>query len=296
MNSKPSIVVTGAKGQLGQSLKRELSLAGFDKVEYIDIEDLDLANQKGVAAYFETHPCDILINCAAYTAVDKAEEEPNKAMMINAMVPMYLGEQAAKNKFKIIHISTDYVFSGTKNSPYVEEDTGEEDKAGKGPINQYGKTKLVGELLLQKYIADAVIIRTSWLYSEFGKNFVKTMINKAAEDTEVKVVNDQFGSPTYAGDLARAIIEMIQADEWQGGVFHFCNSGAISWRDFAAAVYEEAGKDKDMVSAIPTESYPTLARRPKYSVLDTAKIRKTFGIDIPEWRESLRRCMENLKN
>lgn len=296
MNSKPSIVVTGAKGQLGQSLKRELSLAGFDKVEYIDIEDLDLVNQKEVTAYFETHPCDILINCAAYTAVDKAEEEPNKAMMINAMVPMYLGEQAAKHKFKIIHISTDYVFSGTNNSPYVEEDTGEEDKTGKGPINQYGKTKLVGELLLQKYTPDAVIIRTSWLYSEFGKNFVKTMINKAAEDTEVKVVNDQFGSPTYAGDLARAIIEMIQADEWLGGVFHFCNSGAISWRDFAGAVYEEAGKDKDMVSAIPTESYPTLARRPKYSVLDTAKIRKSFGIEIPEWRESLRRCMENLKN
>jgi dTDP-4-dehydrorhamnose reductase len=226
------------------------------------------------------------INCAAYTAVDKAESEQDMAMLVNREAVGNLAAVCKKFNTKLIHISTDYVFDGESETPYQPDDQ-------TGPISIYGISKLKGEGLCLKENADAIIIRTAWVYSEFGNNFVKTMMRLMKDRPEIKVVNDQVGAPTYAADLAKAILDIINSGNWVSGIYHYSNKGKISWYDFAVAIKEMIGSSC-IVHPIPTIDYPTPAKRPKFSLLDTSKITSKFGIQIPEWRESLRRCMTRL--
>lgn len=284
------IIVTGGKGQLGQTLRREMPLAGLHNVEFIDVDDLDITDEEAVMRYFEEHPCSFLVNCAAYTAVDRAEDECEQAYNVNAMAVLKLANAAKEYGFKIIQISTDYVFSGCGNRPYREEDEIFDIERQEGPFTVYGRTKLLGEIGLQTMIPlHHVIIRTSWLYSEYGHNFFRTMLRKAVADEKVRVVADQKGCPTYAGDLAKVIISVIKSETWKPGIYHYCNSGVTSWHGFASAIYEIAGKDPANVIPIMTEDYPTAARRPKYSALDTGKIKAMYGVDCPDWRDSLKK-------
>lgn len=285
----PKIVVTGSEGQLGNSLKREFALFPKAAVEYIDKQDLDLTDADAVEEFFSGRDIDYVVNCAAYTAVDRAEEEREKAFDINTKAVGNLARQAANKGFKIIHISTDYVFSGEKESPYKEEDIySEEEKAAAGPKTRYGQTKLAGEKELFYQAPDSMVIRTSWLYSEFGKNFVKTMLSRAIDKSPVKVVEDQTGCPTYAGDLAKAIVDILRGGKWTSGVYHYCNSGITNWFDFAREVYLNGGADSQLVTPIKTEQYPTAAQRPKNSALDTTKIQETYNLSIEDWRISLK--------
>lgn len=289
------ILVTGGKGQLGRSLRREMPKAGLTDVRFIDIDELDLADEALLERFLSDNSFDVVVNCAAYTAVDKAEDQREEAYAANAKVPADLGRLAGKYGFRVIHISTDYVFTGTKSSPYLEEDIESEEELKKGgPKTVYGSTKLEGETLLLQSSPESIVIRTSWLYSEYGRNFVKTMWEKARENADIKVVADQIGSPTYAGDLALAIIRILQSEKWKGGVYHFCNSGEISWFDLAKAVYEDAGGE-GTVTPIATVDYPTKAKRPMYSVLDTSKIRNTYGVETPDWRGRVAKTVDYLK-
>jgi len=279
------ILVTGAKGQLGNELKKlSGSLPDFD-FSFIDIEDLDLIDDRQVFCFFAKQQFDYIINCAAYTAVDKAETEQALARLINANVPEILlrASKEYNPDTKLIHISTDYVFDGKNYKPYNENDL-------TNPINVYGKTKLEGENLIKDF-ENVIILRTSWLYSSFGHNFVKTVLRLADERETLNIVADQIGTPTYAEDLANAILNIIKKGNFEKGIYHYSNEGVASWYDFAISILEEK-KIRKKVVPVKTEDFKTPAKRPFFSVLDKTKVKNTFDLHIPHWRESLKRCLK----
>lgn len=273
------ILVTGGNGQLGTELKKRLPSALF-----ADVADLDITDMGAVQAYVAQHGVDTIVNCAAYTAVDKAEEDSAAAYRVNVTGP----ENLAKTGCKMVHISTDYVFDGLGHKPYEPDD---ETK----PISVYGKTKREGEKAVLANAQNAVVIRTAWLYSAYGNNFVKTMRRLGAEKEQINVVDDQIGTPTYAGDLAAAIVHILpQLQESCRGIYHYTNEGVCSWYDFAHEIMALSGL-KCRVNPIPGSAYPTKAKRPFYSVLGKTKIKETFGLQIPYWKQSLQDCLESLK-
>ena len=288
MIMREKIIVTGANGQLGREL-RELSTSypGYDFI-FTTRHELPLDNSDVINEFIKKHQPGYFINCAAYTAVDKAESEKELAYKINAEAPGIIAEACKKNSVRLMHISTDYVFNGLGKTPYKEEDTND-------PVNLYGATKLEGEKRVTRLNPDAIIIRTAWVYSVFGNNFVKTMLRLMGEKEQINVVNDQFGTPTYAADLAEVILQIISSKQWEAGVYHFSNAGQISWYDFAVAIKEASGS-ACKVNPITTSEYPTPAKRPHYSVLDKTKIQQTFDISIQDWKTSLSVFMERFKN
>jgi dTDP-4-dehydrorhamnose reductase len=286
------ILVTGANGQLGSEIKALSDGIGGFAVTFIDVEDLDLTDRDAVEAFFKAGSYDYVINCAAYTAVDKAESDEDTAFKVNAAAVGLLGEVTAHYKTRIIHISTDYVFDGSANRPYTEDDE-------VNPVSAYGRSKLKGEELLQKNNPDSVIIRTAWLYSAFGNNFVKTMLRLGKERDELRVVFDQVGSPTHAADLAKAVVDIIQKTEsgdkeFVTGIYHFSNEGVISWYDFAYHILDLAGVECKIIPVL-SEEYPVPAPRPAYSVLNKEKIKDIYDIDVPYWYDSLKRMLDGLR-
>ena len=281
-----NILITGCNGQLGNEM--QLLEASHPQHTYFntDVAELDITNQDAIEAFVNENQIDGIVNCAAYTAVDKAEENEELCTKLNAEAPAYLAAAIGKRRGWMIQISTDYVFDGTQHTPYTEE-------ADTCPNSVYGKTKLVGELNVQKFCEQSMIIRTAWLYSTFGNNFVKTMIRLGKEKPELGVIFDQIGTPTYARDLAVAIFAAIE----QGivpGVYHFSNEGVISWYDFTKAIHRIAGITTCHVRPLHTSEYPTPAKRPHYSVLDKTKIKQTYNIEVPYWEESLADCIAKL--
>ena len=277
-----NILITGANGQLGNCL-RDLAVDFQDKYNfyYTDVAELDITDATAIDKYVVENRINIIINAAAYTAVDKAEEDQENAYRINCTAVKNLAEAAKKHGLFLIHVSTDYVFPGDACTPYVETDP-------TGPLSVYGSTKLAGEQAILESGCRAVIIRTSWLYSEYGNNFVKTMLRLGAERESLRVVCDQIGGPTYAGDLAQAIFGMLdhQPEDGQTEIYHFANEGVCSWFDFAKAIMELGGLGC-RVEAIPSSDYPAKAHRPAFSVFNLGKIKSTLGVGIPYWRESL---------
>jgi dTDP-4-dehydrorhamnose reductase len=285
----PTILVTGANGQLARELQ-ELS-ANFPRFQFIFTtkEDLPIENRMELTSFFQNQPIHYCINCAAYTAVDKAESDSENAFLINAEA---VGNMAMICKIygsKFIHISTDYVYDGSKGIPLKETDT-------TGPLNVYGSSKLRGEELALENNPSSIVIRTSWVYSSYGSNFVKTMLRLFKEKSELKVVSDQIGSPTYAGDLASVIMLFIQkndAGEDFSGIFNYSNSGITNWYEFALAIKEFSNSHCD-IQPVPSSMYGTPAKRPFYSVMDTSKVKKCLQIDIPFWKDSLKKCIAKL--
>jgi len=278
------ILVTGSNGQLGSEIRKISGSFSEMEIAFTDVDELDITNPWKVADYLATFKPAYLINCAAYTAVDKAETDLLTATLLNATAVGILAEQSAEIACKIIHVSTDYVFSGRGPRPYKEDDRVD-------PQSVYGKTKLEGEKLCQKMNPDSLIIRTSWLYSIFGNNFVKTMVRLGNEKPELGVIADQIGTPTNAADLASAILTIISSatkDEktFIPGIYHYSNEGVASWYDFAKAIFEIGGINCK-AKPIATEDYPSPVPRPPYSVLNKSKIKLIFGIQIPHWRDSL---------
>lgn len=284
MSHKPNILVTGADGQLGSELRYLAdNFTGF-AWHFHNRSTLPLTSERLLAECFSAHRFSYCINAAAYTAVDLAEQETELAFAVNATAPGILAGLCAAQGARLIHVSTDYVFDGKADKPYREEDP-------VSPQNVYGASKLAGEQAVMQQDPSSIIIRTSWVYSRYGKNFVKTMLRLMKERNELNVVNDQFGSPTYAADLASAIASVI-ADHHQPqeGVYHYANQGVISWFDFATAIRDISGLSCKVLP-ITTDQYPTPAKRPPWSVLDTSKIRRVFGLDIPLWKASLDHCI-----
>ena len=282
------ILVTGANGQLGQCLQKISSQ--FEEFEFIftDSETLDITIKEEVNDFFWQNAPDFCINAAAYTAVDLAETDIEKAFLVNADGTENLAEACAENNAQFIHVSTDYVFDGENNLAYTEEDF-------TNPLGVYGASKLAGDELALEVNPCSVILRTSWVYSEFGKNFVKTMLNLFATKEELSIVADQFGQPTNANDLAEAIMKIIKSEKITPGIFNFSNLGRISWFDFAEKI-AELSEAKIKLNAIETSQYPTPAKRPKNSVLDLGKISKTYAIQLKPWEESIEDCIQILQN
>lgn len=282
------ILVTGGDGQLGRSLQR-LGAVSPNRYRFTDRAQIDITDAEAVRAAVEATHASVIVNCAAYTAVDRAEEEPEAAELLNATAPGHLAAAAAHAGATLIHVSTDYVFDGRGNTPLAEE-------APTAPLGVYGRTKLRGEQAVAASGCRAITIRTAWLYSEYGSNFLKTMLRLTAEREELRVVCDQTGTPTYAGDLALAIFSIIESGRYRGceGLYHFSDEGVCSWYDFAAEIAAEAGRDACRIEPCRTADYPTRAVRPAYTVLDKTKIKRTFDLEIPHWRDSLRYCMERL--
>ena len=281
-----NILITGCNGQLGNEM--QLLEESHPQHTYFntDVQELDITDQEAIETFIETHQIDGVVNCAAYTAVDKAEDNEELCTRLNAEAPAYLAAAIGKRGGWMIQISTDYVFDGTQHTPYTEE-------ADTCPNSVYGKTKLVGEFNVQKFCEQSMIIRTAWLYSTFGNNFVKTMIRLGKEKPELGVIFDQIGTPTYARDLAVAIFAAIE----QGivpGIYHFSNEGVISWYDFTKAIHRIAGITTCHVRPLHTSEYPTPANRPHYSVLDKTKIKQTYNLEVPYWEESLAECIAKL--
>ena len=283
---RPLVLVTGANGQLGNELRQlETKWPEFEFL-FLSREDLPIHHFELVRNFFKaTHPS-FLINCAAYTAVDKAEQEEELAFQINAEAVGVLAAICKEQDCKFVHVSTDYVFDGLANRPYREDDL-------TNPQGVYGASKLAGEKEAVLLNPDSVIIRTSWVYSSFGKNFVKTILRLLQEKPSVSVVDDQIGSPTYAADLAVAILEIISLKSWKPGVYHFSNEGEISWCAFAKAIAALTHSNTP-IQAITTAEFPTPAKRPAWSVLDKSKIKAVYGIKIRPWKESLADCLELL--
>ena len=283
-----NILITGCNGQLGN----EIQLLEKENPQHqwfnTDVQELDITNVDAIRLYVQEHQIDGIVNCAAYTAVDKAEDNEELCTKLNAEAPAYLAKAIGDRGGWMIQISTDYVFDGTHHIPYVEDDD-------TCPNSVYGRTKLVGELNVQRFCEKSMIIRTAWLYSTFGNNFVKTMIRLGKERPELGVIFDQIGTPTYARDLAVAIMTVINKGI-ASGVYHFSNEGVISWYDFTKAIHRLAGITTCHVKPLHTAEYPTPANRPHYGVLDKTKIKKAYGIEIPYWEESLRDCIEKLKD
>lgn len=294
MNKK--ILVIGKSGQLGKSIK-ELSrdLANFD-FTFSGSAELDLSNQKTVHAYFDNMQFDIVINCAAYTAVDKAETEQNIADKVNNLAVDTLAKVSKQQGMTFIHVSTDYVFDGNNSKPYIETDK-------TNPQSVYGRTKLMGEQAFLQANPNGCIIRTSWVYSEYGNNFVKTILRLGSERDELGVIFDQVGSPTYALDLANAILTMVSEEQnlkklqnkETEKIYHFSNEGVCSWYDFAKSIFELSGVECN-VQPIETKDYPTPAARPYYSLMNKTKIKQEFELQIPYWKDSLRDCLKRLKD
>ena len=281
------VLVTGANGQLGQSL--QFIAEKYPQIDFVfcDSKALDITQKAGIESVFNKIKPDFCINTAAYTAVDKAETETEKAEAINVTGAKNLAEICKEFKTQLIHVSTDFVFDGTKKTPYTEEDI-------PNPKSVYGKTKLEGEKAIQAVLEDYFIIRTSWVYSQFGANFMKTMLRLGAERDSLSVVNDQIGTPTNAVDLAEALVQIVvfvsqHPAHKVNGIYNFSNEGSCSWFDFAKKIFENNTINIDL-QPIPTSSYPTPAQRPKYSVLDKTKIKLVFGIAIKSWEESLNNC------
>ena len=273
------ILVTGGNGQLAQCLKDVVINENELNVDFQDLPYLDITDKQQLESYFSKNELDYCINCAAYTAVDLAEEQSNLAYAVNAEGPKNLAEVCKKYQVKFLHISTDFVFDGKKQTPYVETDM-------PNPLGIYGASKWQGERYIQEVMEDYFIIRTSWLYSEYGNNFMKTMLRLSETRDEISVVSDQIGAPTYAGDLAEVLIKIVLSSPTNYGIYHYSNSGAISWYDFAEEIFKQFGK-KIEVKPIKTEEYPTAAKRPKYSVLETTKIENNFNCKINDWQGSL---------
>ncbi|MDB5024580.1 MAG: rfbD [Mucilaginibacter sp.] len=281
-----NIVVFGASGQLGQCLKRTADAQGMTAIYFPAESEADILNKDALKQIFDTYQPAWCINCAAYTAVDKAEDNIDLARKINKTGTENLSTFCLEYNTVLIHTSTDFVFKGDKAAPLNESDVAE-------PVNVYGLTKLEGELAVTKTLEKYYILRTSWLYSEYGNNFVKTMLKLGSERDELKIIADQIGTPTYAMDLARCILQIISAKDKAYGTYHFSNEGVASWYDFAKAIFDiSAAKVK--VLPIKTSEYPLPAVRPAYSVMDKTKIKQTFGIEIPYWRDSLITCISKL--
>lgn len=300
-----SILVTGAKGQLGQSIQKISQVYAKYHFTFVDIEDLDLTSNVAIDQYFADKCFDIVVNCAAYTAVDQAESELELADKINHLAVKRLAQIAKEKNMRLIHISTDYVFNGQNYRPYIESDVTD-------PQNIYGTTKLKGEQAICEISPVGCIIRTSWVYSEFGNNFVKTMLRLGVDRDSLNVIFDQIGSPTYATDLAKAIIAVIISESKESRkildchvtnaprndnyfqIYNYSNEGVCSWYDFAKAIFELSDIECQ-VSPIETKDYPTPAKRPHYSLLNKSKIKNTFDIEIPYWLDSLKECLTELK-
>lgn len=284
-----TILVTGANGQLGNSIR--LLAKHYPQYNFLftDVDTLDITDPQAVGKAIKDNQVDYVVNCAAYTAVDKAEDDEELCRRLNSYAVGVLGKAAHEAGAKMVHVSTDYVFSGTSYLPYKETDETR-------PVSAYGRTKLAGEQILQEVCPEAVIIRTAWLYSEFGSNFVKTVLRLGKERDELRFVFDQIGTPTYAGDLAAAVMAVVAADEkgaYVPGIYHYSNEGVCSWFDFTIKILEIAGIS-NRVFPIETKEYPTKAVRPPYSVLNKSKIKQTYGIAIPHWEASLRVCLKKL--
>ncbi len=293
MSNTKTILVTGSNGQLGQSIHALEELYLNYQFTFTSRNELDLGNLNSIKLYFEHNKYDIIINCAAYTAVDKAESDVETAHAINHQAVEKLAEIAKQHNTQLIHISTDYVFDGTKYKPYIETDK-------VNPQSVYGASKLKGEFAIQEIQPNAIIIRTSWVYSEFGQNFVKTMIRLGEERDQLSVIFDQIGSPTYAGSLATTIMQLLDNSQDLRGnsnnkvtLYHYSNEGVCSWYDFAKAIFEMRGITCQ-VAPITTEEYPTPAKRPHYSLLNKSKIIQQTGVTIPYWKEALQRCLKRM--
>ena len=282
------ILITGSKGQLGSEFKKLAEDYPDYRFFFTDVEELDITDFNAVDSYISRNPFHYCINCAGYTAVDQAEDEPEKAFLLNADAVENLAIVCEKNQVRFIHISTDYIFNGEAKKPYKEDDP-------VSPQSVYGYSKLKGEEAVLKYAKDAIIIRTAWLCSAYGKNFVKTMLKLGAEKPALSVVNDQLGSPTFAEDLGKAILEIIRNPLSQKSceIYHYSSLGIISWFDLATEIMRQAGLDCKIIP-IKTSEYPTKAKRPAYSVLDKSKIIRDYTIEIPEWQDSLLKLIQEL--
>lgn len=281
-----NILITGCNGQLGNEMQLLEKVNPQHQYFNTDVAQLDITNPEAIEEFVNNNAIDIIVNCAAFTAVDKAESSQELCHLLNAKAPEYLAAAVAKRGGYLVQVSTDYVFDGTNHTPYTEDEA-------TCPNSVYGSTKLEGEKLAMAACANTMIIRTAWLYSTFGNNFVKTMIRLGQEKPELGVIFDQIGTPTYAGDLAAAIMAAINHGIVPG-IYHFSNEGVISWYDFTKAIHRIAGITSCHVKPLHTTEYPTPAARPHYSVLDKTKIKQTYGIEIPYWEESLEKCVAKL--
>ncbi|SHJ99495.1 dTDP-4-dehydrorhamnose reductase [Reichenbachiella agariperforans] len=280
------VLVTGAKGQLGSSIKAMISAFNEVTFEFIDIEELDLFDLDAIELFFKENEYDYIVNCAAYTNVDKAESDIENAELLNQGIPSILAKICASQKTVLIHISTDFVFDGSVKEPLNENDL-------VNPLSVYGKTKFEGEEAIKKELESYFILRTSWLYSEYGNNFVKTMLRLGKDNDKLRVISDQFGTPTYASDLAEIILNIISSRNSNFGLYHFSNNGETSWHGFAKKTFNLAQLDVT-VEPISSSEYVSAATRPKYSVLSKSKIRSELGIEIVDWDNSLAKCVKNL--
>lgn len=286
-----NVLVTGGNGQLGRELFNLSQNVNIPfRFIFTDAEDLDITHIEHVRDFVKHHAIQYIINCAAYTAVDNAENETELSYRVNHLGAENLAKASTEFNCRLLQISTDYVFDGKAERPYKEDDL-------VNPISTYGKSKLDGETAVLAYHPEAIVIRTQWLYSAYGKNFVKTMLRLMAENPEIKVVNDQHGSPTYAADLAEAIVEIVEEAEktdWKSGIYHFSNLGETTWYDFAKKIQSLSNLHDCTIHPIETKDYPTLAMRPMYSVLDKSKIQNTFRFTIPSWENGLERCLRKI--
>ncbi len=280
------ILVTGANGQLGQSILEQSKNYKGIEFFFVTRNELDLTNEDLVKHYFEDKSFDFVVNCAAYTAVDKAEDDQENAYLVNAKAVEYLAKIAKEENSQFIHISTDYVFDGTEPMPRTESDQ-------TNPIGVYGETKLKGENLALENNPNTIIIRTAWVYSRFGNNFVKTMLRLFKEKESISVVADQIGSPTNALDLAKAILDITSVDKPAHGIFNYSNEGECSWFQFAQKIKELSGATTE-IHSVPTSAYPTKAKRPAYSLLDKSKIKEVFQVEVPNWEDSLKEELKYL--
>lgn len=283
MSDKINILVTGANGQVGQVFQELAKTHTQYHFIFAGREELPIEDEEKLHSFFKANKIAYCINAAAYTAVDLAETEKEKALQMNATAVKNIAALCFQYHIKFIHFSTDYVFNGSGTTPYKTDDATD-------PVNYYGYTKWLGEQEARKVNPDSIIIRTSWLYSAYGKNFVKTMLHLMNSRENISVVNDQFGSPTYAVDLAEAVLEILKSENWKPGIYHYCNKGIINWFQFANAIKENENLNCN-VTGISTEAYPTAAKRPAYSALATEKIQTAYQLTIPDWEESLKACL-----
>jgi len=280
------ILVTGAKGQLASCLKDMADSYEILHFNFVDASQLDITDKAAVTSLFRAHTYHYCVNCAAYTQVDVAETEKEAATLVNSEGPKNLAEACDISGTTLVHISTDFVFDGNKSEPYQEKDK-------TNPIGHYGYSKLLGEKSIATAMQHYFILRTSWLYSEFGHNFMKSMIRLGTERESLSIVYDQIGTPTYARDLVKVVLKIITTNNKQYGVYHYSNEGVASWYDFAKAIFEMKGMST-AVSPIRSEAYPTPAKRPAYSVFDKAVIKRNLDITIPHWRDSLKQAITKL--